>query len=172
MEKVILMLLRTFLPFAALLLSLFAGPPLYAQTIGPESGLALPRFVSLRYDEVNLRRGPSEDNQVIAVYQRKGLPLEVLGEYRDWRRVRDYEGDTGWIKRTQLSSSKTAMVLHGPAALRRTASGEGRIIANMVEGLVLELRSCSEDWCKINVLGYSGYVDRTALWGGMDQEGG
>lgn len=152
------------------ILGIVTGVPSFAQTLGTESGLPLPRFASLRFDEVNLRRGPSGDHQITAVYQRKGLPIEILGEYRDWRRVRDYEGDTGWIKRTQLSAERTAIVLDAVAPLRRVPAGDGRVVARLSPGLVLELRSCPDSWCSVRVLGYRGYVLRDALWGLSEAE--
>ncbi|MGY9106763.1 MAG: SH3 domain-containing protein, partial [Alphaproteobacteria bacterium] len=56
-----------------------------------------PRFVSLRSDLVNMREGPSTEHSVKWVYHREGLPMQVLAEYDVWRRVRDQDGEIGWI---------------------------------------------------------------------------
>lgn len=136
-----------------------------AQSLGIETGLPLPRFESLRYNEVNLRRGASENHPIAVVYNRQGLPVEVLREYRDWRRVRDHEGTTGWIKRTQLSFAKTAMVMGDVAPLHRSDDADSRVIARLSPGIVLELRDCDSQWCQVKVRGYNGYIPRSALWG-------
>lgn len=153
-------------PFAAVLVAaLFAVPVAHAQSLGVETGRPLPRFESLRYDEVNLRRGASEKHPIAVVYNRKGLPVEVLREYRDWRRVRDHEGTTGWIKRTQLSTTRMAMILGEVAPLHRRDAPDARVIARLSPGMVLELGDCDSAWCAVRVSGYRGYVPRRALWG-------
>lgn len=149
----------------ALLAALAAVPVAYAQSVGVETGRPLPRFESLRYDEVNLRRGASAKHPIAVVYNRKGLPVEILREYREWRRVRDHEGTTGWIKRTQLSTAPTAMVVDELAPLHRRADAESRILARLSPGIVLELGDCDEAWCAVRVSGYRGYVARRGLWG-------
>ena len=56
------------------------------------SGLPVPRYVSLKSDHVNVRAGPTKDNDVAWVYTRSGLPVEITAEFENWRRVRDSEG--------------------------------------------------------------------------------
>ena len=76
---------------------------------GP-SGLALPRFVSLKADKINVRRGPSSEHQVAWVFQRKGLPVEITAEFENWRRIRDSDGDEGWVYQSMLSGKRMALV--------------------------------------------------------------
>ncbi len=73
-----------------------------SKALGP-SGLPIPRFVSLKAEKVNVRRGPSSDHPVAWVFQRKGLPVEIVAEFENWRRVRDAEGEEGWILQNMLS---------------------------------------------------------------------
>src|ERR1700760_1152092 len=74
------------------------------------SGLPVPRYVSLKSDRVNVRLGPTKDNDVAWIYTRAGLPVEVTAEYENWRRVRDSEGAEGWVYHSLLSGRRTAVV--------------------------------------------------------------
>src|ERR1044072_3620785 len=79
------------------------------KAVGP-SGLPLPRFVSLKADKINVRRGPSSEHQVAWVYQRKGLPVEITAEFENWRRIRDSDGEEGWVYQSMLSGKRMALV--------------------------------------------------------------
>ncbi len=74
------------------------------------SGLPVPRYVSLKSDHVNVRAGPTKDNDVAWVYTRSGLPVEITAEFENWRRVRDSEGAEGWVYHSLLSGRRTAVV--------------------------------------------------------------
>src|SRR5262245_31891737 len=74
------------------------------------SGLPIPRYVSLKSDHVNVRAGPTKDNDVAWVYTRAGLPVEITAEFENWRRVRDSEGAEGWVYHSMLSGRRTAVV--------------------------------------------------------------
>jgi SH3-like domain-containing protein len=76
----------------------------------PTSGLPIPRYVSLKSDHVNVRAGPTKDNDVAWVYTRAGLPVEITAEFENWRRVRDSEGAEGWVYHSMLSGRRTAVV--------------------------------------------------------------
>src|SRR5262245_64119218 len=80
------------------------------ELIGPKSGLPMPRFVSLKPDRVNVRGGPTRDNEVMFVYTRAGLPVEITAESDNWRRIRDWEGSEGWVYHSLLSGRRTAGV--------------------------------------------------------------
>src|SRR6267143_4782108 len=71
------------------------------------SGLPLPRYVSLKSDHVNVRAGPTKDNDVAWIYTRSGLPVEITAEFENWRRVRDSEGSEGWVYHSLLSGRVT-----------------------------------------------------------------
>ena len=88
------------------------------------TNLPLPRFVSMRAESANARRGPKLDQRVDWEFVRRGLPLEVVAEYGQWRRVRDAEGDGGWVHHTLLSGVRTALVRgEAPVALRAGPGG-------------------------------------------------
>ena len=81
-----------------------------ARGVGTVTGLPLPRFVSLKSDEVNARVGPGADYQIAWVFRRAGLPVEVLGEFENWRQIRDSSGSTGWVNAALTSARRTAVV--------------------------------------------------------------
>lgn len=136
-----------------------------AQSLGPVTGEPLPRFESLRFDTVRMRRGPGRDHSIAWIFKRKGLPVQVFQEYQDWRKVRDPYGDIGWIKRTQLSRLRYGLVVEDRTPLRELAQGQARVVAVAETGLVLRLDRCIPQWCRGRAKGYSGWVRKDALFG-------
>lgn len=141
---------------------------------GPVSGLPLPRFVSLKADEVNLRAGPGKDYPTQWVFRRAGLPVEIIKEYESWREVRDAEGVTGWVSQTLLSGRRTAQVLPwdvkpgtAPPKLELKADDSERATATaLIEaGVIANLQSCDSRWCYVTVETFKGYVAQSKLWG-------
>jgi SH3-like domain-containing protein len=133
---------------------------------GPVTNLPLPRFVSMRAEEANARRGPSLDQRVDWAFVRRGLPLEVTAEYGQWRRVRDAEGYGGWVHHTLLSGIRTALVLgDSPVALRAEPEDGAPVRALAEPGVVARLEACSGDWCEIDAGGVEGWLPRPAIWG-------
>lgn len=138
------------------------------RTLGP-SGLPIPRFVSLKADKVNVRRGPSSDHAVAWMFQRKGLPVEIVAEFDNWRRVRDSEGEEGWILQNMLSGNRTAMVApwrHGESLpMYDRANPDGGTVARIAAGVVGEVEACDGQWCEVSAGGYDGYIEQSQLWG-------
>lgn len=141
---------------------------------GPVSGLPLPRFVSLKSDEVNLRSGPGKDYPTQWVFRRAGLPVEVIKEFESWRQVRDSEGVTGWVNQALLSGRRTAQVLPwemkpgtAPPRLELRADDSERSAATaLVEaGVIANIQSCDSRWCYVTVETFKGYVPQNKLWG-------
>jgi SH3-like domain-containing protein len=135
--------------------------------IGP-SGLALPRFVSLKAEKVNVRRGPSSDHAVAWVFKRKGLPVEIVAEFENWRRIRDSDGEEGWILQNMLSGKRTAIV--SPWRLHQTMpmlaeTGGGSVIAKISTGVVGDVDTCTGEWCRVSAGGYEGWIEQAMLWG-------
>ncbi len=143
------------------------------QTRGP-SGLPLPRFVSLKRDRVNVRKGPSNEHKVAWVFQRKGLPVEIVAEFEHWRRVRDSDGEEGWVYHSLLAGRRTAAVApwrKGKAVkLLAKPRVDSNIVANINAGVIGNINSCDGKWCKINIRGYRGFVNQSMLWGVYPQE--
>lgn len=161
----------------ALALSLaVAGGPVAAAGgggagVGPVTSLPLPRFVSLRADEANARRGPSLDQRVDWEFLHRGLPLEVTAEYGQWRRVQDADGMGGWVHHALLSGVRTALVTAAaPVALRADPKDGAAVLAMVEPGAIGRLEHCKGPWCEIAAEGVAGWLPREALWGvGADE---
>jgi SH3-like domain-containing protein len=137
---------------------------------GPSSGLRVPRFVSLKSDKVNVRRGPSTDQAIVWVFARAGLPVEIIAEAENWRRVRDSEGADGWVFHSLLSGRRTVLVTpwskgKEAVALYARRSTGSRAVAQLQSGVLGNVVSCDGEWCELTVDDYSGYVEQSKLWG-------
>ena len=136
------------------------------------SGLPLPRFVSIAGHEVNLRTGPGLQYPIDWVYHLKGLPLEIIAEYKTWRKVRDWEGAQGWVHQTMLSGKRTVIITNGPHPIHKSPDGASPTVARAETGVVGELLKCEEKstWCRVNADGFAGWLKREHFWGIMDGE--
>ncbi|MDX2307630.1 MAG: SH3 domain-containing protein [Hyphomicrobium sp.] len=150
-----------------------------AAGVGPVTGLKLPRFVSLKSDKVNMRTGAGKDYPTQWVYQRAGLPLEVLNEIDNWRQVRDADGVTGWVSAHLLSSRRTALVLpwevksgQSPpqVPLRDDDSESARTVVFVEAGVIANVHSCDTRWCEVTAGNWRGYVEQLKLWGVYQNE--
>ncbi|MDI7860574.1 SH3 domain-containing protein [Rhizobiaceae bacterium n13] len=143
-------------------------PP--GSTKGRETGLPVPRYVSLKSGNARMRIGPSFDYGTKWIYLKAGLPLEITAEYDNWRQVRDPDGIAGWMHRILLSSRRSAVVgpwLKAPVALRAGASAKSPVTAKLAASVLLDLDGCDGSWCAVEVKGrdVSGFVRQSNLWG-------
>lgn len=137
---------------------------------GPVTGLPLPRFVSMKAAEANVRRGPSLTHRIDWVFRHQGTPLIVTGEHGHWRRVVDRDGIGGWVHYAMLSGSRTVLVETDLAPLRRTASAESPLRAQLEAGVIARFDGCEGPWCRIRAGGRRGWVSRDAIWGLDDRD--
>jgi len=156
---------------ALLLFSLFIALAPSARAASPAvegSGLPLPRFVSLRTDEANLRSGPGTRYPVDWVYTRHDLPVEVIAEFEQWRKIRDWQGTEGWVHETFLSAKRTAVVIGQRRRLRADPDDGSPALALLEPDVVGRLVSCphaQRNYCKLEVEGYQGWLRRDEFWG-------
>src|SRR5260221_3386995 len=126
-------------------------------SVGTTSGLQVPRFVSLKSDHVNVRGGPTKDNDVSWIYTKSGLPVAITAEFENWRRIRDSEGSEGWVYHSLLSGRRTAVVTAKSkddlAQLHDRADASSAIAARLEVGVVANVRRCSGTWCRITGAG-------------------
>ena len=146
-------------------LALTLSGPTLAQVSG--SGLPLPRFVSLRAGEVNLRTGPGVQYPIEWIYRKSGLPLEVIAEYKTWRKVRDWEGAQGWVHQTMLSAKRTFIVTGATRTVMSKAERTARPVARVQAGVSGQLLACPADstYCRVEVEGFEGWLERAEIWG-------
>jgi SH3-like domain-containing protein len=133
------------------------------------SGLPVPRYVSLKSDHVNVRAGPTKDNDVAWVYTRSGLPVEITAEFENWRRVRDSEGAEGWVYHSLLSGRRTAVITMKSkdelAPLYDRADETSAIAARLQAGVVAQVKKCATGWCHVAGNGFDGWIEQQRLWG-------
>ncbi|WP_242651001.1 SH3 domain-containing protein [Yoonia tamlensis] len=141
-----------------------------APALGPETNLPLPRFVSLKASEANVRRGPSLSHRIDWVFQRRNMPLQVVAEYGHWRRVIDREGQGGWVHYTMLSGVRTVLVDGDDTPLRTNPSEDANQRAVLEHGVIARLGDCTPTWCEISAGGYEGWAPKSAIWGVSDLE--
>lgn len=143
---------------------------------GPEIGgvtkLPVPRFVSLRTDQVNFRAGPGFQYPVSWVYQRDGLPVEIIGEFDVWRHVLAPDGGTGWVHEATVRARRTFIVTATQATLRESADAQATAVAYLAQGVSGDLISCAgnSDFCEVRAGQTSGYLAREAFWGSFPGE--
>ena len=133
------------------------------------SGLPVPRYVSLKSDHVNVRAGPTKDNDVAWVYTRSGLPVEITAEFENWRRVRDSEGAEGWVYHSLLSGRRTAVITMKSkdelAPLHESADQSSAVTAKLQAGVVTQVKHCAQGWCHVAGNGFDGWIEQQRLWG-------
>ncbi len=152
-----------------LVCGLVALAPL-ARAAGPAtggSGLPLPRFVSLRSAEANLRSGPGTRYPVDWIYTRPDLPVEVIAEFDVWRKIRDWQGTEGWVHETFLSTKRTFVVTGQRRRLRADPDEKSPAIAYLEANVVGKLLACphGSDYCKVAVQNFQGWLRRSEFWG-------
>src|SRR5690242_1610810 len=128
------------------------------------SGLPVPRYVSLKSDHVNVRAGPTKDNDVAWVYTRSGLPVEITAEFENWRRVRDSEGAEGWVYHSLLSGRRTAVITmknkDDLAALYERADSTSAVTARLQVGVLAQVKHCGAGWCHVIGNGFDGWIEQ------------
>ena len=138
---------------------------------GESTGLPLPRFVSVSSDKARSRSGPGLKYPVEWVYQRKNLPVEVVNEFENWRKILDIDGQGGWMHRSLLSNDRTAIINASTAIVMREAPIEGSGgVAALKPGVIVDLERCIEKWCRVRRADFSGWIERNYIWGIYESE--
>lgn len=132
---------------------------------GPVTNLPLPRYVSLKANEANVRRGPSLSHRVDWVFTRRDMPLQIVAEYGNWRRVADSDGLGGWVHYAMLSGSRTVIVDRDLLDLLGRADPSAQVQARLEQGVIARLGECTATMCRLSAGGYRGWAPKSALWG-------
>jgi SH3-like domain-containing protein len=130
------------------------------------SGMEVPRYVSLKYGQVNARVGPDEEHRLLWIYQAKGLPVQVVAETREWRRICDPEGGVAWVHKRTTDGRRTAMRVQAtPLPLRAQPKAGARVTAYLAGRATASLDKCEKGWCRLKAGGESGWAPESEIWG-------
>ncbi len=131
---------------------------------------AYPYFASIRATKARMRKGPGRNYPASWLYVRPDLPVRVLDSYKEWRKVEDPGGTTGWMQGNLLSDDRTAIVLGSEATLHAAPDPGAKLLYRAAPGVVGRLSKCARGWCLFDVHGRVGYVEANRLWGVEPQE--
>lgn len=132
---------------------------------GPVTNLPLPRYVSMKAAEGNVRRGPSLTHRIDWVFKRRGMPLQITAEYGNWRKVQDRDGAGGWVHYALLSGVRTVLIESDLLPVYALPDHKSQVNAQFETGVVARLEKCTPDWCRISAGGYRGWTLKSNLWG-------
>ena len=154
-----------------LVIFFFTSNSLANNTLGDNSGKPLPRFISIKSSEANLRVGPNKDYPIILKYTYKNLPLMVIDEFDKWRKVVDWENNVGWIHLSLLSNKRFGII---NKKINKYASvyskPDHRLIGQVGSGNIVRINKCIDIWCEIKVENYKGWTKKTNIWGTFKDE--
>ncbi|MCY4306401.1 MAG: SH3 domain-containing protein [Aestuariivita sp.] len=149
-----------------LVLLILINPVFSSETqTGPVTDFPLPRFVSMKASKANVRRGPSLKHKIDWVYKHQNIPLEIIAEHSHWRKVRDRDGQGGWMHYSLLTGIRTVIVIKNLLQLNIRPDKSSPVIAALEDGAVTRLKKCIKDWCQVRINGYQGWVPKDGIWG-------
>jgi SH3-like domain-containing protein len=128
--------------------------------------LPVPRYVTIKFNEVNARTGPTKDCPIEWVFIKKGEPVEVIAEYDQWRKIRDINDEGGWVHSSVISGNRSVIfVAKNTMPLVSSPGKYDQIVAKITPQIRCDLHKCEKDWCKVNCRSYKGWIARKFLWG-------
>jgi len=155
--------------FAAILtvipLTVVPGFAADSTSVGKVTNRPLPRFVSMKAPEGNVRRGPSLTHRIDWVYKRRHMPLRITAEHGHWRRVEDRDGIGGWVHYSLLSGTRTVLVEKDMLELMARADPASPVVARLELGVVARIAKCEPEWCLLKSGGHKGWAPKSRLWG-------
>tara|TARA_B100000575_G_C22822414_1_gene483565 strand:+ start:167 stop:613 length:447 start_codon:yes stop_codon:yes gene_type:complete len=122
-------------------------------------------FLTLRNDKVNLRLGPSFEYPVKLFYKKKFLPVLIQDKFENFRKIKDHENNTGWVHISQLSKKKAAITIDDDQLIFDKPSVYSRPSVILKKGRLCKIKKCKNNWCKVEVENFKGWIKKEALWG-------
>ncbi len=130
-----------------------------------QTGLPLPRFVSLRASEVNMRTGPGVRYPIQWKLVYRHMPVEIVAEFENWRKIREWEGSVGWVHKSMLSGQRWVIIRKGKQTLRGSTKPDAPVVARIEKKVIGKVEKCDARWCKIDFSGFSGWMRHKQIWG-------
>jgi SH3-like domain-containing protein len=153
----------------ALLITVPAWAAPEASILNP-SGLPVPRFVSLKSDDVNLRAGPGKRYPIRWHYSRARLPVQIVEEFAHWRKIRDFEGTTGWVHKGIVDGKRTVLVMDKQQSLYSKPDTSSTLVMKVAPGVIAMLKECQPDWCRVELKERKAWIRKTDIWGVTREE--
>ncbi|NNE86897.1 MAG: aspartyl-trna synthetase [Silicimonas sp.] len=163
------MRMRAAILFSLAILNATSGA-VVASERGKVTNLPIPRYVSLKAEKGNARRGPSLSHRIDWVFQRRNMPLQVTGEHGHWRRVQDRDGQGGWVHYSLISGARHVIVEADMTPLYVKPDASSPVNAYVEAGVVARLGKCDLDWCRVSAKGSKGWASKRTLWGVLPEE--
>ena len=124
-------------------------------------------FLSLRNNEVNLRQGPSFEYPIKLIYKKKYLPVKIIDKSETWRKISDFENNSGWMHVSQLSKKKSAINTKNNSIIYKKPTIFSKPIAKLESGRLVLIKKCKIKWCKITSGNFNGWINKSYLWGNV-----
>ena len=154
----------------SIILTVFFSKICFAE-VGKDTGLKIPRYVSLKSNDANIRVGPSTNYPIVIKYIQQSYPLKILEEYDDWRKIEDFTKNNGWIHKSLISGNRTGIIIsNNNDKIKIFNTVKGKIIGNIGTGNIVIINKCKIDWCSISLNKYEGWIYKKNLWGVEDME--
>ena len=130
-----------------------------------EKGLPVPRFVTLRSNQVNVRTGPGEQYPIEWVFTRKSMPVEIIAEFQNWRKIRDVDGTEGWVYERMVAGRRTVIIRGQVRVLYDQPRVDSDVVARAEPGVIATLLECQAAWCRVETSSVKGWLRRDEIWG-------
>ncbi len=138
----------------------------FANNIGSETGLDLPRYVSLKSNDSNVRVGPSKNYPITLKYIINDYPLKIVEEYDDWRKIVDFENNLGWIHKSLIKGERNGVIISSNNYnIKIYNTPSGKIIGEISKGIIIRLSKCKINWCLIIKDQHKGWIQKKYIWG-------
>ena len=147
-----------------LIVNLLISFNLFAE-VGKITGLDIPRFVSLKSDDVNLRVGPSVNYPIELNYVQKNLPVEIIDEFDVWRKVKDHHKNIGWLHKSLIKGDRFVLTINKNKKKNIYKRPNGQIIGQVSINNIFSLKSCLTNWCLVSNKDIKGWVSKDFIWG-------
>ena len=154
-----------------LILIISFSVPSNSNNIGSNTGLELPRFVSLKSDDANIRVGPSVNYPIVLKYTKANLPLKIIEEYNDWRKIEDIYSNIGWIHKSLIKGERRGIIISTDNSNVKLHNIEkGKIFGEIEVGAIVLISKCKKEWCQIEKNNIKGWIDKKNIWGSKKDE--
>ena len=154
-----------------IILVIFFCYNVFGQSIGEVTKLKLPRFVSTKSDDINLRVGPSKNYPIILNYTKQNIPLEVIDEHGQWRKIKDLHNHIGWIHKTLLKGNRYGIIAtKNLIEFNLYNYPNGQKIGLIKNNNIVEIKRCLKEWCLIQYNSYKAWILKSEIWGVYSSE--